>query len=150
MATSIKTCVGVILYQDDGRFFLNHSPKWSKWIVPGGKIEAGETEEEALRREIREELGIEITNLYRFPGMTIKKPSADFHDQTIEFHFIDFLAQPVGDIQPERIDTKEIDAGRWLTFQEYEQALVDGTMTVPEEIRAYVNKFKTWWHAHKQ
>lgn len=61
----IKTCVGAVLYDDQGKIFLMTSPKWKGYLVPGGRMEEGETEEEALRREIREELGIGITDLYR-------------------------------------------------------------------------------------
>ncbi len=35
-------------------------PKMQEWIMPGGKIEVGETPEEALVREIQEELGCEV------------------------------------------------------------------------------------------
>ena len=38
-----------------------YDPKFRFWRVPGGRVEAGEKEEETVRREIPEELGIEIT-----------------------------------------------------------------------------------------
>ena len=48
-----------------------------KWEFPGGKIEPGENREQALRREIREELDVEIENLEYF--MTVEHTYPDFH-----------------------------------------------------------------------
>jgi 8-oxo-dGTP pyrophosphatase MutT (NUDIX family) len=49
---------------DGGRFILGRSAKQNaiqgKWITPAGKVEEGESLEEAVRREVREETGLDI------------------------------------------------------------------------------------------
>ena len=53
-----------ILLDTEGRYLLGQRPEGKPyagyWEVPGGKIEKGESVFEALRRELQEELGIEI------------------------------------------------------------------------------------------
>jgi len=56
--------VAAALVDADGRVLLAQRPKGKQfedlWEFPGGKVDAGEQPEEALIRELREELGIEV------------------------------------------------------------------------------------------
>jgi 8-oxo-dGTP diphosphatase len=59
----VEVAVGVLI-QPDGRFLLTSRPQGKVyegyWEFPGGKLEAGESVEQALRRELIEEIGITI------------------------------------------------------------------------------------------
>jgi 8-oxo-dGTP diphosphatase len=61
--TPVDVAVGVLI-DAQGRFLLTSRPQGKVyagyWEFPGGKLEAGETVEQALRRELHEELGIDI------------------------------------------------------------------------------------------
>ena len=60
---ALDVAVGVLI-DPEGRFLLTSRPEGKVyagyWEFPGGKVEAGESVEQALRRELHEELGITI------------------------------------------------------------------------------------------
>ena len=54
-----KVSVAALVTNDRGQVLLVNSP-WRGWEYPGGLIEPGESFETALKREVREESGVEI------------------------------------------------------------------------------------------
>jgi len=71
------------LFDADGRVLLAQRPPGKKmagmWEFPGGKIEVGETPEQALFREMREEVGIEICKSCIAPVTFVSHAYDDFH-----------------------------------------------------------------------
>lgn len=56
--------VGALVANDRGQVLIVKTTKWrGTWGVPGGKVEWGETLEEALIREFQEEVGLELTQI---------------------------------------------------------------------------------------
>lgn len=80
------------------------------WEFPGGKIEAGETPEEALRREIREELDVDITVDSHLVTVEEDYPQFHLHMQCFFCH----LTQG----QPRLL---EAEAARWLHADELDE-----------------------------
>ena len=69
---------GVILIDDNERILFQHrdkSNRWNQdaWSEFGGQIEKGETPEKAIRRELKEELGIKLINLKFFKKYKLQK-----------------------------------------------------------------------------
>ena len=80
-ATRAVTEVAVgVLIQPDGCFLLTSRPQGKVyagyWEFPGGKLEAGETVAQALRRELEEELGLNIGTVHPWKVEMVDYPHA--------------------------------------------------------------------------
>lgn len=77
--------VAAALINEDNEVLLAQRPEGKrlagKWEFPGGKVEAGESPEEALKRELHEELGIAVNvkDLEPFWFLSHPYPEYDFH-----------------------------------------------------------------------
>jgi 8-oxo-dGTP diphosphatase len=89
-ANVTHAAVGIIQRQD-GYVLLAERPvgkPWAGWWeFPGGKIEAGEAANHALKRELDEELGITVTQLYPWLTRTF-----DYPEKTVKLHFFRVLS----------------------------------------------------------
>lgn len=107
---NINVVAAIILR--DGKFFATQRGygEWKDWWeFPGGKIEQGETPEEALKREIREELSTEI--------------SVDEFLCTVEYDYPKFHLSMhcyICSLLTESLHLNEHEAARWLNRDEME------------------------------
>ena len=83
MKRSVMTIVAAALVDRDGRVLVQQRPAGKAmaglWEFPGGKGEPGELPEEALVRELREELGIDTETACLAPATFASGPHPDGH-----------------------------------------------------------------------
>jgi 8-oxo-dGTP diphosphatase len=102
--TKITHVAVAILQQADGKYLLASRPQgkpWAGWWeFPGGKIEANETPEHALIRELKEELGIAVTRLQTWLQRRFDYPEThDSPAKTVHLHFY-FVTEWQGELHP--------------------------------------------------
>ena len=105
-----EATVGALIVNSNGEILLVKSYKWgSKYTVPGGHIELGERSEVAVRREVKEEVGLEVE-----PVRILLVQEAIFPADYIKhehYIFLDYLCRATSSTV--KLDGKEIQAYVW-------------------------------------
>ncbi len=109
----MKVVVVAGAIERDGRYLAARRtrPDWAagRWEFPGGKVEAGESEESALARELHEELGVDTEIVRRVSGEWA------LHDNLVLHLYVVHLLSG----EPRALDHH--DELRWVSPAEFDQ-----------------------------
>ena len=111
MTKTIRVVAAVIAR--DGRYLVTQRRPTAVlpllWEFPGGKVEVGETDVEALKREVRHRVGVEIE-----PGAQISSVSHAYEHYSVELHLYDCRVQSG---EPEALNVHQF---RWVESDEFD------------------------------
>lgn len=127
-------CVGAVVSDSAGRIVVirrGQPPSKGLWSLPGGRVESGETHDEAVVREVLEETGLEVAvtavlGVVELPG-----------DGDLVYAVTDYSARAtaaVGDAHQLIAGDDAADA-RWVTRQEF--AALDTSPGLAETLAAW-------------
>ena len=119
--------VGIILANDDGRLLLGGRIGNRGWQFPQGGMQAGESVEEAMFRELEEEIGlpqrhVEILGVtddwlrYRLPDRFVRRGSKPLCIGQKQRWFILRMLDDDGALRLDTAETPEFDRWRWVDF----------------------------------
>ena len=124
--------VGAIVMRGDSVLLVkrNKEPSKGMWSIPGGLVEIGETVKDALRREVKEECGVEIepTELFEVVDAVNRddKGVARFH-----YVIVDFLSEWRGGDLSAGSDVAD---ARWTPLNDLQK------LNVTDSARTVINK----------
>ena len=125
--TRFTVTAGALIFNDAGQVLLlkHRFRAGSGWGIPGGFLEVGEQPEEALRRELREEIGLEVKNVEIFTARSFKKP------RQVE---ILFRCHANAAVKPR---TMEVEHAEWFSVQEVPAGLPNDQRLLIERATLY-------------
>jgi len=121
--TRFTVTAGAVIFNDKGEVLLlkHRFRAGSGWGLPGGFMEKGEQPIDALRRELREEIGLELDDVKVFAARSFKKP------KQVE---VLFRARANAEVKTQTI---EVERAEWFALD----ALPDG---LPRDQRVYIER----------
>ena len=141
----------------DGKIAVIESKRSKSFMLPGGKIESGEDEKEALKREVLEELGIDIEDeKIEGPFLKIESKYQSKDDDGNEIYKIAttkfYIANTENDINPEKMSLTEREKKRgsvphWVNPSVLEYALTEQKGNYPNAYaRRYAEEYLSVYH----
>lgn len=108
--------VGAFIFNPKGELLLVQSHKWKGglWVVPGGHIEWGESIDQAVKREVKEEVGLTVEKVEIFHLWEAIFPKS--FSRKKHFIFIECRCR-TGDSEAAP-DGDEIQVARWFSVNE--------------------------------
>lgn len=140
----IGVSVGALILNDDGEVLLckrskNASNERECWEAPGGAVEYGETLENAVKREIKEELAIDLELLEQFPAGDHIIPGDHQH-----WVATTFLAKIIEGI-PNIMEPEKCDEIKWFSFDALPSPL---SIITQMDITHYKAKYKQFSYSN--
>jgi len=125
---------------EDGKLLLVErakEPLQGYWSLPGGIVEAGEKLEDAIRREVLEETGLEVEPLSMFEIFERIIPDDEGKP---EYHYvlIDYLCKPTGGVLLAASDVSRVAWVPERNLRDYR--LTEGTLSVIERAFAKLQR----------
>ncbi len=132
-------CVGAIIHDAEGRIVVvrrGRSPSLGLWSLPGGRVETGESEPDALRREVHEETGLQVDVLGRAGSVVL--PGARDGDRYL---VADYLATVTPGTPTEPRAGDDADEARWASEPELQAlATTSGLMEALQRWGVWVHR----------
>lgn len=116
----------------DGHLLIVKPKGKEIWISLGGKIEEGETDEQCLRREIKEELNVEANADMKHFIDTPIEPAANEPDKTVLIRF--YLLEVPDNLQP---DNNEIEDYKWISRRDFDSMKTDRSLKIGSGLELY-------------
>lgn len=106
---------GTLILNDQDDIFLMKSPKWeNQWLIPGGKVEKGDSMKETVRKEVKEETDLEVTDIEFLEAKDGGNPD-DFERDT-HFIFLNFVCK--AETEDVELDQREAVEYKWIDPRE--------------------------------
>ncbi|HUK29243.1 MAG TPA: NUDIX domain-containing protein [Candidatus Acidoferrales bacterium] len=110
-----EATVGALIVNGKGKVLIVRSEKWGhKYTVPGGHIELGERAEDAIRREVKEETGLDSEPVELLIVQQAIYPK-DYHKHE-HFIFMDYICK--AKTEEVKLDGRELQEYVWVSPEE--------------------------------